>query len=113
MITTPNRLPISPGRDEPINPFHLREYTPDELSEALSPHFEEVELEGMYHARMLRANELIHLIDFIKVYEMSPANPRLWAHRVVTPLVRTRDFRLAGGDISGCLDILATCRKAG
>jgi SAM-dependent methyltransferase len=113
MITTPNRLTISPGRDDPINPFHLREYTPDELSRELSAHFDEVSLEGMYHARMLALNEKVGLVDFIKVYEMGPANPRRWAHRVMAPLVRTRDFRLRGGDISGCLDILATCRKAG
>jgi len=113
MITTPNRLTISPGRDEPINPFHLREYTPDELEAELSSHFDEVSLEGMYHAGMLSLNDKVRLVDFIKVYEMSPANPRLWAHRIVTPLVRTRDFRLAGGDIEDCLDILATCRKVG
>ena len=112
MITTPNRLTISPGRTEPINPFHLREYTPDELAAELSSHFDDVALEGMYHARMLALNEKVGLVDFIKVYEMGPANPRRWAHRAMAPLVHTSDFRLTGGDISGCLDILATCRKA-
>lgn len=112
LITTPNRLTISPGCDRPINPFHLREYTPEELEQELCGYFEDVSLDGMYHARLLRLNDTVRLLDFIKVYEMSRLNPRLWAHRAMTPLVRTRDFRLKDGDISDCLDIFATCRKA-
>jgi SAM-dependent methyltransferase len=110
LITTPNRLTISPGSEEPINPFHLREYTPGEFEEVLSGYFRSVEMQGVFHARMLALNDRIKLVDFIKVYRMSRANPRHWAHRVFTPLVSTRDFRLDDSNMERCLDIMAICR---
>lgn len=109
IITTPNRLTISPGCDKPINPFHLREYTPDELSAVLDEHFASVEISGMFHAGWLALNERLKVVDFIGVYEMSKANPRYWTHRLLTPLIRTRDFRIAEGDLTRCLDIIAVC----
>jgi SAM-dependent methyltransferase len=35
LVTTPNRLTFSPGRDEPLNPFHTREFTAGELLDLL------------------------------------------------------------------------------
>ncbi len=35
MVSTPNRITFSPGRDTPINPFHTRELNADELSQLL------------------------------------------------------------------------------
>jgi SAM-dependent methyltransferase len=35
MVSTPNRITFSPGRDTPINPFHTRELNADELTELL------------------------------------------------------------------------------
>jgi SAM-dependent methyltransferase len=35
MVSTPNRITFSPGRDTPINPFHTRELNADELMELL------------------------------------------------------------------------------
>lgn len=113
LFTTPNRLTISPGSDTPINPFHLREYVPSEFREALEPFFSRVAISGMFHAGWLKLNERVGLVDFIGVYEMSRANPRLWAHRLLTPLVSTREFTFRSGDVDGCLDILAVCVKAG
>lgn len=113
LLTTPNRLTISPGSDTPINPFHLREYVPSEFRETLLPYFADVEISGLFHAGWLRFNERVRLVDFIGVYEMSRANPRLWAHRLLTPLVSTREFAFGTGGVDGCLDILAACTKAG
>jgi len=111
-LTTPNRLTISPGCDTPINPFHLREYTPEEFAEALEPHFADVSIVGLFHAGWLAVNERVPVVDFIKFYEMGRANPRYWTHQLLTPLVRSRDFRIGCGDLSRCLDIVATCRTA-
>jgi len=36
LMSTPNRITFSPGRDTPINPFHTRELNAAELSELLS-----------------------------------------------------------------------------
>lgn len=111
VLTTPNRLTISPGRDTPINPFHLREYTPDELAGVLSGFFDSVEITGVFHAGWLAANDRVRLVDFIKVYQMGRANPRRWAHRLLTPLVTTGQFRLGTDDLDRCLDIVAVCRR--
>jgi SAM-dependent methyltransferase len=35
MVSTPNRITFSPGRDTPINPFHTRELNAAELTELL------------------------------------------------------------------------------
>lgn len=110
MITTPNRLTISPGSETPINPFHLHEYTPGELEEALLPYFGSVEILGMAHRGWLAVNERLKLVDFIKVYEMGKYNPRFWTHRLLTPLVRPRHFSYAPGSLDRSLDILAVCR---
>ena len=110
LLTTPNRLTISPGCDKPINPFHLREYTPDEFAEALAAHFETVEIQGLFHAGWLALNDRVKLVDFIRFYEMGRANPRFWTHRLLTPRVHTRDFRLSAADMERCLDIVAVCR---
>ena len=37
MMSTPNRITFSPGRDTPINPFHTRELNAAELTELLHP----------------------------------------------------------------------------
>lgn len=110
VLTTPNRLTISPGRDEPINPFHLREYTPGEFREVLQPHFDEVDISGLFHAGWLALNDRLKVVDFIKVYEMGRLNPRLWTHRLLTPLVGTRQFRFDTDCLERCLDVVAVCR---
>jgi SAM-dependent methyltransferase len=111
VLTTPNRLTISPGSDRPINPFHLREYTPGEFEEVLAEHFDAVEIQGMFHAGWLALNDRVRVVDFIKFYQMGRANPRYWTHRLLTPMVRTRDFRIGPGDMDSCLDIVAVCRR--
>jgi SAM-dependent methyltransferase len=49
VCSTPNRAVTNPGTaitDPPFNPYHLREYTPDELRTLLGRHFGTVELLG-------------------------------------------------------------------
>ncbi|MCJ7653165.1 MAG: class I SAM-dependent methyltransferase [Actinobacteria bacterium] len=111
LLSTPNRLTISPGSSRPINPFHLREYTPQEFRDVLGGYFEGVEIRGLFHARWLKLNEKVPLVDFIKFYEMKKYNPRYWAHRLLAPLVSTADFRVGASGIENCLDIIAICRR--
>jgi len=49
LCSTPNRALLNPGRalhDPPFNPFHVREYTLDELESLLCCYFPELELFG-------------------------------------------------------------------
>ena len=58
-ISTPNRLTLAPpGAEKSDNPWHLREYDAGQYRELLAPHFQRVELFGLFHARKLRAHEI-------------------------------------------------------
>lgn len=46
VLSTPNALHTMPVDGVPRNPFHVREYTPDELTTLLKRHFDHVELMG-------------------------------------------------------------------
>lgn len=67
MVSTPNRITFSPGRDTPINPFHTRELDAAELSDLLTDGgFVLDGLYGVFHGPRLRAMDARHggsLID--------------------------------------------------
>ena len=61
MVSTPNRITFSPGRDTPINPFHTRELNADELSELLfEAGFAEVSISGLFHGPRLQEMDARH-----------------------------------------------------
>lgn len=54
MMSTPNRITFSPGRDTPINPFHTRELNADEMTELLhDAGFTSVSMSGVFHGPRL------------------------------------------------------------
>ncbi len=61
MMSTPNRITFSPGRDSPINPFHTRELNADELSQLLvDAGFASVSLSGVFHGPRLAEMDARH-----------------------------------------------------
>src|SRR6201996_8027412 len=61
MVSTPNRITFSPGRDTPTNPFHTRELNADELTELLSnAGFSRVSISGLFHGSRLREMDARH-----------------------------------------------------
>lgn len=61
MVSTPNRITFSPGRDTPINPFHTRELTAAELTELLTRGgFAVTAMSGVFHGPRLRALDARH-----------------------------------------------------
>lgn len=55
LMSTPNRITFSPGRDTPINPFHTRELNAVELTELLvGGGFRDVSISGLFHGPRLR-----------------------------------------------------------
>lgn len=111
VISTPNRLTISPGSETPLNPFHIREFSPEEFEDILAGHFRTVKIAGVFHAGWLRANDFLRVVDFIKYYEMGRHNPRYWTHRLLTPRVKEKQFKISGENIDRCHDIIAICKK--
>src|ERR1700716_3899412 len=61
MVSTPNRITFSPGRDTPINPFHTRELNADELTELLvDGGFTVRTVSGVFHGPRLVALDAKH-----------------------------------------------------
>jgi SAM-dependent methyltransferase len=61
MMSTPNRITFSPGRDTPINPFHTRELNAAELTQLLiDGGFTDVSISGLFHGPRLRDMDARH-----------------------------------------------------
>lgn len=61
LMSTPNRVTFSPGRDTPINPFHTRELNAAELTELLeTAGFRLEAMQGVFHGRALSALDAKH-----------------------------------------------------
>src|SRR3954468_19499995 len=58
-VSTPNVLTLAPpGAERSGNPWHVREYRPDEFRALCAAHFAGVELYGLFHARKLAAHQV-------------------------------------------------------
>jgi SAM-dependent methyltransferase len=61
MVSTPNRITFSPGRDTPVNPFHTRELNADELTALLIDGGFTIDgVYGVFHGPGLRAMDARH-----------------------------------------------------
>ena len=61
LMSTPNRITFSPGRDTPINPFHTRELNAGELTELLTAAGFSVEsMLGVFHGERLAQLDARH-----------------------------------------------------
>jgi SAM-dependent methyltransferase len=61
LMSTPNRITFSPGRDTPINPFHTRELNAGELTELLiGAGLTDVSMSGLFHGARLREMDARH-----------------------------------------------------
>ena len=113
MVSTPNRVTFSPGRDTPINPFHTRELNAAELTELLlDAGFCQVSVSGLFHGPRLLAMDARHggsIIDaqIARAVADAPWTPEL---RADVAAVTSDDFDLAdAGDreIDDSLDLVA------
>jgi SAM-dependent methyltransferase len=109
-VSTPNRLTLAPaGAEKSENPWHLREYTLGEYRELLEPHFDQVEILGVFHARKLRAHELALRAGWDRVHQKLGLTQRFYSRFV--PAISSSDFRITDrGDMDRALDFLAVCR---
>ena len=109
-VSTPNVLTLAPaGAERSGNPWHVREYRPDEYRALCASHFGRVDLLGLFHARKLRLHELaIRHAGWDAVH----ARLRLTGpfYERFTPAISERDFRLRRGALDGALDLLAVLR---
>jgi SAM-dependent methyltransferase len=108
-VTTPNRLTLAPrGAERSGNPWHVREYAPEEFAEVVRPLFGAVELLGLFHARKLRAHELAIRAGWDRVHSALRLTKPFYGRFV--PAIDERDFVLRPGQLERALDLLAICR---
>ena len=109
-VSTPNLLTLAPpGAEKSDNPWHLKEYRPEEFRALCAEVFDDVELLGLFHARKLRAP---------RARAEGRLGPRPRAHRPHRALLRPvharrsprRTSRCAPGPLDRALDFLAVLR---
>ena len=127
MLTTPNRLTTVSE-----NPYHLREYTAEELAELLRPIFSRVELYGMMGSEKVRAFDAERARQVQRILRLDPLGLRhrlpaglvrfafarlsvLVRHRVAGAAEETRsivpaDFTVVEASSPDALDLVALCR---
>jgi len=111
-VSTPNRLTLAPeGAEKSDNPWHLREYTAAEYRELLEPHFAEVTIYGLFHARKLRVHELAIKLGWDHVHKTLRITKPFYDRFV--PAISASDFTLRHEDdcdLDRALDFVAVCR---
>ena len=111
-VSTPNRLTLAPeGAEKSDNPWHLREYTLAEYRALLEPCFSEVEVLGVFHARKLRAHELVLRAGWDRVHKALRLTGPFYEG--FTPVISASDFALRSEserDLNEALDFVAVCR---
>jgi SAM-dependent methyltransferase len=110
MVSTPNRITFSPGRETPINPFHTRELNADELTELLvDAGFSEVAMSGLFHGPRLREMDARHGGSIIEAQIARAVADAPWPPDLVADVaaVTTADFDIETRDIDNSLDLIA------
>ena len=110
LIATPNRLTFTPDSDTPVNPFHTREFTAEELrSELVAAGLEVTGFLGVHHGSGLRAVEDAHGTSFPDLITATP--PEEWSAelRRVVHAVRADGFEVRADHLDDSLDLLAIC----
>jgi SAM-dependent methyltransferase len=112
-VSTPNVLTLAPpGAERSGNPWHVREYRPEQFEDLCRAHFSSVRLHGLYHARRLRLHELaIRHAGWDAVHARLGITKRFYDRFV--PAISVRDFALREGaarDLGRALDLVAVLR---
>jgi 2-polyprenyl-3-methyl-5-hydroxy-6-metoxy-1,4-benzoquinol methylase len=109
-LTTPNRLTLAPpGAERSGNPWHVREYTPEEFGALVRQVFGSAELLGLFHARKLRVHELALRAGWDRAHAALRVTRPFY--RWFVPAIDERDFVLRAGPLDRALDLLAVCRS--
>ena len=108
-VSTPNLLTLAPpGAEKSDNPWHLKEYRADEFRALCESVFGDVELLGLFHARVLRAHELALRAGWDRVHPALGITKPFYDR--FTPAISARDFALRPGPLERALDFVAALR---
>ena len=109
-VSTPNVLTLAPeGQERSGNPWHVREYRPEQYRALCERHFSRVDLLGLFHARKLRLHQLaIEHAGWDALHARLGITRRFYDR--FTPAISVRDFALRRGELGRALDLLAVLR---
>jgi 2-polyprenyl-3-methyl-5-hydroxy-6-metoxy-1,4-benzoquinol methylase len=111
VISTPNLLTLAPeGAEKSENPWHVKEYRPEEFRALCAAHFGSVEVYGVFHARKLALHEFaIKKLKWDDIHAKLGITKRFYDR--FTPAISVRDFVLTTDrSLDGALDFVAVCR---
>ncbi|WP_430333379.1 class I SAM-dependent methyltransferase [Rhodococcus sp. ACT016] len=114
LVSTPNRITFSPGRDTPLNPFHTRELNAAELTELLvEAGFRVALMTGVHHGPRLRALDAKHGGSFIDAQIERALAGEPWPEELSRDVegIGVDDFALREDDIDASLDLVAVAIK--
>ena len=114
LISTPNRITFSPGRDTPLNPFHTRELNAAELTELLvGAGFTVTTMTGVHHSPRLSALDAEHGGSIIDAQLNLALAGTPWPAELSTDVaaITTDDFDLRTDDIDTSLDLVAIATR--
>jgi SAM-dependent methyltransferase len=109
MVSTPNRITFSPGRDTPVNPFHTRELDAGELTELLvDAGFASVSMSGVFHGSRLAEMDARHGGSIIDAQIARAVADAPWPAELLADVaaVTTADFDIAEADVRNIDDSL-------
>jgi SAM-dependent methyltransferase len=115
LVTTPNRLTFSPGRDTPVNPFHTHEFTAPELTSLLARcGFEVAAVHGLHAGPRLAALDAAHGGSFVDA-QLACA-PGEWSAELREDVVSVAaaDFAVVAAHVHGvdeALDLVVLARR--
>ncbi|WP_086819206.1 bifunctional 2-polyprenyl-6-hydroxyphenol methylase/3-demethylubiquinol 3-O-methyltransferase UbiG [Allokutzneria sp. NRRL B-24872] len=110
LISTPNRITFSPGRDTPLNPFHTRELAPSELDSLLTEAgFVTERLLGLHHGPRLRSLETAYAGSIIDAQVRVVLGDGVWPPDLLRDIgsITASDFVLSDDDLDASLDLVA------
>ncbi|ONI85398.1 SAM-dependent methyltransferase [Actinosynnema sp. ALI-1.44] len=113
LVTTPNRITFSPGRDTPLNPFHTRELSGAELTELLVGAGFRVEvMAGLRHGpALLDADARFGSIIQAQMDVAVSGGP--WPADLLASVeaVTSADFEIVESDVDASLDLVGVAIK--
>jgi SAM-dependent methyltransferase len=113
LMSTPNRVTFSPGRDTPLNPFHTRELNAREMTELLeTAGFTLEAMLGVFHGRALVDLDAKHRGSIIDAQVARALADAPWSAELLADVasVTADDFDLTDAgdrDIDDSLDLVA------
>jgi SAM-dependent methyltransferase len=115
LVTTPNRLTFSPGRDVPVNPFHTKEFSAAELNALLQACGFRIEASyGLHAGARLALLDARHGGSFTAAQLAAPPDEWSDSLRADVASVSCADFevqREVDRDIDESLDLVMLARR--